>query len=375
MPPRVRLAQLLLVEGADPEEQLELVAEVRPHHLRPVRRDREGDLVLDERADRLADGVLVRKRLREQVRGRADLEHDPERADRGHQLRVGGREDPVPDAIRSQALDDLGDLVAPDVAALLADVDRDAEPRLAGELDHRLDLRVVVGLAAGTRPRDVHSDDSAARPAHGLLDDDLVEPDVEGAIHHQDQPGAHLRVLDARAIDAADRGEDDVVEVALASAVSLHRVEPQLERRDPLRAIGATDGAVHRALDRDRRRLDDLRPVVDLVELVEPLHPVRVGHRDERVELPVVLHRERDPLLVGDRPEDVGGDRASEMGVQLGEPFAREDHRGSLGQPVTSTDEEETCSSTVTRSHFWSRPTAAVPSSTTTRRPGCRTRT
>ena len=97
-----------------------------------------------------------------------------------------------------------------------------------------------------------------------------------------------------------------------------------------LRAVRAADGAVHGALDGERRRLDELRPVVDLVELVEPLHAVRIGDGDERVELPEVLHRQRDALLVGDRPEDVRGDRAAEVGVQLGEPFALEDHRASV---------------------------------------------
>ena len=61
--------------------------------------------------------------------------------------------------------------------------------------------------------------------------------------------------------------------------------------------------------------------MVDPVECVEPGHPVRVGHGHERVELPVVLHRERDPLLVREAPEDVGGDGASEMGMELGETF------------------------------------------------------
>ena len=59
--------------------------------------------------------------------------------------------------------------------------------------------------------------------------------------------------------------------------------------------------------------------MVDPVERVEVLDPARVGDGDERVELPVVLHRQRDPLLVRERPEDVGGDRAAEVGVQLGE--------------------------------------------------------
>ena len=60
VPPRVRLAQPVLVERADPKQELELVAEVRAHHLRPVRRDRERHVVVGERPDRVADGVLVR---------------------------------------------------------------------------------------------------------------------------------------------------------------------------------------------------------------------------------------------------------------------------------------------------------------------------
>ena len=111
---------------------------------------------------------------------------------------------------------------------------------------------VVVARAAGPRAGDVDADDAAARPVHGLLDDDLVLPVVERAVHHQDQAGAHLRVLEAGAVEPADRREDDVVEVALAAAVALHRVEPQLERRDPLRAVGAADRAVDRALDGKR---------------------------------------------------------------------------------------------------------------------------
>ena len=77
----VRLAEPVLVESADPEQELELVPQVRPHHLRAVRRDRERHLVLGERANDVAHGVLVGQRLREEVRGRADLERDPEVAD------------------------------------------------------------------------------------------------------------------------------------------------------------------------------------------------------------------------------------------------------------------------------------------------------
>ena len=223
------------------------------------------------------------------------------------------------DPVGTQRLDDLADLLAGVVAPLLAHVDRDPEARLAGGLDHRRHLRVVVAAAAGARPGDVDPDDPARRPLDRLLDDDRVELRVERPVHHQDQAATHLRVLDRGPVEPADRGEDDVVEVALAAAVALHRVEAQLERRDPLRAVGAADRRVHRALDRDRRRLDQLRPVVDRVERVEVRHAAGVGDRDEAVEVPVVLDRQRDPLLVGEAPEDLGRDRAAEVGVELRE--------------------------------------------------------
>ena len=116
-----------------------------------------------------------------------------------------------------------------------------------------------------------------------------------------------------------------MVEIALAAAVALHRVEAELERRDPLRAVGAPDRGVHGALDRERGGLDQLRPVVDPVERVEVGDAARVGDRDERVELPVVLDRERDPLLVRERPEDLGRDGAAEVGVELSETLV--EHR------------------------------------------------
>src|SRR5256885_11165331 len=46
----VRVSEAVFVERADPQQQLELVPQPRAHHLRPVRRDRERHLVLDERA-------------------------------------------------------------------------------------------------------------------------------------------------------------------------------------------------------------------------------------------------------------------------------------------------------------------------------------
>jgi hypothetical protein len=164
-------------------------------------------------------------------------------------------------------------------------------------------------------------------PPDRLLDDDRVQLRRERAVHHQDQSGADLRVLEARAIEPSDRGEDDVVEIAFAAAVSLHRVEAELERRDPLRPVCAADCGMHRHLDRKRARLDQLRPVVDRVERVEVRHAARVRDGDEPVEVPVVLHRQRNSLLVRERPQDVRGNRAAQMRVQLGQAV----HGRSLG--------------------------------------------
>jgi hypothetical protein len=117
-----------------------------------------------------------------------------------------------------------------------------------------------------------------------------------------------------------------VIEVALSAAVSLHRVEPQLERRDPLRSIRAADRCVHAPLHRERRALDQLGQVVDAVERVEVGHAARIGHGDHAVELPVVARRQRDPLLVREAPHDVRRNGAAEMSVQLRESFF--EHRG-----------------------------------------------
>ena len=77
-----------------------------------------------------------------------------------------------------------------------------------------------------------------------------------------------------RLVHAADGGRDDVVEVLLAAAVSLHRVEAQLHRRDVVLAVRAADDLVDAALDRERRALDELGPVEQLQVAVEALGPL-----------------------------------------------------------------------------------------------------
>jgi hypothetical protein len=98
--PSIGLGELVLVECADPPQQVELVLQMCPHHLWPVCRDRELDSVLHERTERVPDVLLVRLRLRQQVRRGTDLQHDARIAQRGHQLRIVRRQDAMADPVR-----------------------------------------------------------------------------------------------------------------------------------------------------------------------------------------------------------------------------------------------------------------------------------
>ena len=313
------------VERADPLEQLELVAEMRAHHLRAVGGDRERDAVVDEGAERRADRSSSASAFVSRFEVGQISSTIP--ASRSSAISAGSLAARMPWPIRSgRRLSTTSPISSAPVAPSSPTWIVTPSPAARAVSTIGAHRRVVVARPARARPGDVDPDDAAARPGDRLVDDDRVLPLVERAIHHQDQPGAHLRVLEPGAVETADRGEDDVVEVALAAPVALHRVEAELERRDPLRAVGAADRAVHRPLDREWGGLDQLRPVVDRVERVEVLDAARVGDGDEPVELPVVLHRQRDPLLVREAPEDVGGDRAAEVGVELGEAFVGGDH-------------------------------------------------
>src|SRR5262249_13727325 len=107
-------------------------------------------------------------------------------------------------------LDYLGGLCETEVAALFADVNCHAEATFACEIDVLANLRVVVPHALRAWAGDVDADDPARRVAQSLLDDDHVLLRAEGAVHHQDQPCAHLRVLERGDVEAAYGGEDDV---------------------------------------------------------------------------------------------------------------------------------------------------------------------
>src|SRR6266446_6157079 len=66
VPAGVRLVELLLSQRPDPQQQVELVTQVCPHHLRAVRRDREADAVLDECPEDVPHGRLVGQSLRQE---------------------------------------------------------------------------------------------------------------------------------------------------------------------------------------------------------------------------------------------------------------------------------------------------------------------
>ncbi len=120
MPAPVGLLELVSVERTDAPKQLELVAEVRPHHLGAVGRDREAHVAAAERADGVSQRVLVRKRARQEIRARADLEDDSPLAQELERVVVLRGEDPVPDPVGAEVLDDLDDLGDAALAALLA---------------------------------------------------------------------------------------------------------------------------------------------------------------------------------------------------------------------------------------------------------------
>ena len=78
------------------------------------------------------------------------------------------------DPVGLERLDDLGDLRDAELAALLADVDRHAEPAALREADVLADLGVVVPCAVRPRPGDVDTDDAPRGVAQRLLDDHEV---------------------------------------------------------------------------------------------------------------------------------------------------------------------------------------------------------
>jgi hypothetical protein len=98
-------------QDAQPAERLELVADVRLEHLRPVGVDREADLVAPELVEDPAELLPARHDAGVEVRGRADLQDDPPVAEHLHRPRVVGGLHAVADPVGLEQLDDPGDLL------------------------------------------------------------------------------------------------------------------------------------------------------------------------------------------------------------------------------------------------------------------------
>ena len=148
-----------------------------------------------------------------------------------------------------------------------------------------------------------------------LVHEDRVQRLVEGAVEAENEARLH-RVVEKRAIEAADGRVDDVVEVALPAAIPLHRVVSELEGRDVRLPVGATDHLINGLLDRERAGLDQLGPVVERKEVLERFLRL-LAHRDQVDELPVVLGREPDPLVMRDSPHRSRVHGAAQMHMQL----------------------------------------------------------
>ena len=162
------------------------------------------------------------------------------------------------DPVGLEQLDDPGHLVD---RPGLARVDGDPEAVLARPPEEAL----VIGdpERGGFGAGDVDTDDAPVTPADRLLHDDLVELVRKGPVEAEDEPGLD-GVFQRRPVHPPRRRGDDVVEVLLAAAVALHRVEAELHRRHVVLAVGAADDLVDGALDGDRARLDEFRPVEEL---------------------------------------------------------------------------------------------------------------
>jgi hypothetical protein len=190
-------------------------------------------------------------------------------------------------------------------------MDGDAKPSLARLLEEGRVVAVTeVRILAASH---VDADNAAMPVSDRLLEDDRVQRLVEGPVQAKDEASLHW-VLEERAVEPADRRHDDVVEIALASAISLHRVVAELERRDVCLPIGAADDVIDGLLHREGARLDKLGPVIQRQKILERLLGL-LADRDEIDEFPVVLGRKTDPLVMRDPPHRRRVDRPAEMHV------------------------------------------------------------
>src|SRR5437773_5726225 len=137
---------------------------------------------------------------------------------------------------------------------------RDAEPRLTRLLEQGGVVPIVKVRILATG--DVDADHPAMAIRDRLLEDDRVQRLVESPVQAKDEPGLD-RVFEESSVEPTDRRHDDVVEIALASAVPLHRVVAKLEGGDVRLPVGTADDVVDGLLDRELAGLNELCPVIE----------------------------------------------------------------------------------------------------------------
>src|SRR5438477_8443308 len=107
--PLAALRELLTRDEVRPHGELELIAQRRLEHLRPVRVEAEVDLVLAEDRDEVSELVQVADDLRIEVRRRADLQMDPPLREPLAKTGVLRGVDPMADAVWLEMGQDLVD--------------------------------------------------------------------------------------------------------------------------------------------------------------------------------------------------------------------------------------------------------------------------
>ena len=115
-----------------------------------------------------------------------------------------------------------------------------------------------------------------------------------------------------------------------------------IQRAHP-RGRGAADDVIDGLLDRERARLDKLCPVVQSEEILERLLRL-LADRDEIHELPIILGRQANSLVMRNSPHRGRIDGTTQVDVQFGEfiPERVRHYRRRLAE-VTNKDGRRAC--------------------------------
>ena len=252
------------------------------------------------------------------VGGWADLERDLAIGQLGQQSIVLSRLHAVADARGFQLLQDFPDLLD---RAFLAGMHGDAESGSTGLGESALE---GGGPAERRHVRSgqVDAHDAVCAVLDGLLHDGVVGLGIQAAVGAEDDARMDVRILEQGTIHAVRRGHDDMVQVALAVPVALHRAVTQLDQVDVAMPIAAADDRFDAGLHGLGTGLNQLGPVEEIQVRLERLDVRGIGGH-QLGEIPVVLAGQLDTLVVGDAEQQCRVDRGAHVRVQLGQHRSR----------------------------------------------------